>query len=248
MTHNRKILIVLVLGIGLIIASIPIIFIIISNTKQDQKINISFTPKQMKSCPNHTAWLLLDISTKTSDLMSNLTFQINFNIFIKMKYEVWENSPQNKLIEIFLFPNITHIDNLIEIEAAVHSEGISKKEYAFVEVINWTMYISPEIIAMRNAFVNYLSKNQTRFKINETTQWEWLGNPPQILVVEHYLFKSIYWEMELNRHVMIAPDDWVKVYLRPRSSLFPNWSGRINSWSSGNHTVIEEDPPNEIFR
>jgi hypothetical protein len=165
-----------------------------------------------------------------------------------MNYEIWENSPLNILVEVFLYPNKTHIDNAIKIESIVSSEGISKKDYALVEVINWTMYSSPEIIAMRNEFINYLSNSHANFKINGTTIWDWLGNPPQIIIVEHYLFKSAFWEMELSRHVMIAPDDWVKVYLRPRSSLFPNWSGKIISWSSGNYTVVEEKPPTEIFR
>ena len=248
MNPNRKRLIVILLGVIIIIALIPIIFIITYGSQEEEKIQIEFTPNLMKSCPNHTAWFLLDIRTRTNDLMSNLSLQINTNISIEMKYVVWDNSPLNKLVEVFLSPYVSHLDNLIEIEATVSSGEITKKDYAIIQVINWTIEISPEIEAMRDEFINYLSINHTNFKINESTVWEWLGNPPQILVVEHYLFKSPYWEMELRRHATIAPHDWVKVYLRPRSSLFPNWSATINSWSSGNHTIIEEDPPDEIFR
>ncbi len=181
-------------------------------------------------------------------MMSNLSLQISTNMSIEMDYKVWENSQVDKLIEVFISPNISHVDSFIEIKASASSRGIVKEEYAILQVINWTIEISQEIEVMRDEFVTYLSTNHTNYKINETTVWEFLGNPPQILVVEHYLFKSHYWEMELSRHATIAPHDWVKVYLRPRSSLFPNWSATINSWSSGNHTVIEEDPPDEIFR
>ncbi|MFX0003091.1 MAG: hypothetical protein ACFE9C_05945 [Candidatus Hodarchaeota archaeon] len=248
MNDRKRYLVVFVLVMAIIVASIPIIFIIIVNTAKEDNIQIEFTPKQMKSCPNHTAWLLLDIRTKTTDLMANLSLQINTNTSIKMEYEIWETAPLSKTIEVFLYPNTTHINNIIEVEATINSKGITKKDNAIVNVINWTIDISPEIITMRDEFVKYFSNNHSNFKINESTIWEWLGNPPQIIIVEHYLFKSTFWEMELARHVMIAPYDWVTVYLRPRYNIFPNWSGIINSWSSGNYTVVETEPPDEIFR
>ncbi|MFX1374783.1 MAG: hypothetical protein ACFFA0_03120 [Promethearchaeota archaeon] len=248
MKPNKKVLIVSLVGITLVMASIPIAFFMISNTKDHEKIHIEFIPKEITSYPNHTAWLLLDINTKSSDLMSNLSLIISTNASIELNYEIWENSPVNKVIEIFLYPNITHLNYNIEIEATVYSSGISKKDYAKIEVVDWTLEISPEIIAMRDEFVNYLSNNHTTFKINESTIWEGLGRAPLILVVEHYLFKSAYWEMELARHATVAPYDWVTIYLRPRSSLYPNWSGSISSWISGNHTVIEVEPPDEIYR
>ena len=247
MNNRKKYLVVFILVMAIIVASIPTVIIII-NTEKEDNIQIEFTPNQMKSCPNHTAWLLLDVKTKTSDLMANLSLQINANTSIKMEYEIWEASPLRKTIEIFVYPNITHIDNIIEIEASINSKGITKKDYAIVNVINWTIDITPEIITMRDEFVKYFSNNHANFKINESTIWEWLGNPPQIIIVEHYLFKSTFWEMELARHVMIAPYDWVTVYLRPRHIIFPNWSGVINSWSSGNYTVVEIEAPDEIFR
>jgi len=245
---SKKYLMVFVLIIAIVIASIPIIVIIVANNQKKENIQIGFIPNQIKSCPNHTAWLLLDIRTRSSNLMSNLSLQLNTNRSIEIEYEIWENSPLNKLVEVFLSPNSSHIHNLIEIEATVSCGGITKKDYAIVQVINWTIVIDPEVQVMRDKFIHYLSNNHTNFKINGSTKWEGLGNAPQILVVEHYLFKSAYWEMELARHITIAPNDWVEIYLRPRSSLFPNWSGRINSWSSGNHSIVEIEPPDEIRR
>ncbi len=248
MNQNKKLLVVLVLGIVIIVASIPIIFIIINNIQREENIQIKFLPNQMKSCPNHTTWLLLDIKTKTNDLMSNLSLYLNTNSSVEMEYKVWDNSQFSKVVEVFLYPNITHLNTIIEIEANVSSGRFSKIIYAQVLVLDWILEISPEIEAMRDEFVNYLSNNHANFKINGSTVWEGFGNAPQILVVEHYLYKSVYWEMEIAKHATIAPHDWVKIYLRPRSSLFPNWSGIIDSWSSGNYTVSEVDPPDEIYR
>jgi hypothetical protein len=180
--------------------------------------------------------------------MDNLSLYININSSIEMNYETWETSSLSKLVEVFLYPNTTHLDEVIEIEAIISSRGISKKDYAFVQVIDWSIEITPLIEAMRDEFIIYLSNNHLNFKINKSTVWEGFGNTPRILIVEHYLFKSAYWEMELARHVTIAPHDWVEVYLRPRNSLSPNWSGNINSWSSGNYTILEIEPPDEIIR
>ncbi len=248
MKHKKKILIVLLIGVIITASSIPLIFIIIFSNQAKESIQAQFLPSQIKSYPNHTTWLLLDIKTKNIDLMSNLTININTNASIEVESVIWDNSPLSKVVEVFLYPNITHLNNIIEIKANVTSEYISKVDYAIVRVIDWTFEISSEIIAMRDEFVDYLSGNHKNFGINESTIWEGLGSAPQILVVEHYLFRSAYWEMELARHATIAPHDWVEIYLRPRSSLFPNWSGHIDSWSSGNYTIIELDPPTEIYR
>jgi hypothetical protein len=215
---------------------------------QKQDLCLNFTPNELKSYPNHTAWLLLDIKTKNSDIMSNLSFTIETNVTIDFDYNIWNNTPAEKLIEIFLYPNITHLDNFILVEVNAVSGVNSKTENAVIYVIDWTSNLSPLIESMRDTFVNYFSTNHSNFNINVSTIWNGFGNSPQILIVEHYLFKSAFWEMELSRHVTIAPHDWVTVYLRPRFSLIPNWSGTINSWSSGNHTINEIDPPEEIFR
>ncbi|MFX1328742.1 MAG: hypothetical protein ACFE91_11495 [Promethearchaeota archaeon] len=248
MDRSRKILIISLIGAAIIIASISIIFIINSNIQKQESIHIEFIPKEMKSYPSHVVWLLLDIRTKNNDLMSNLSISIETNISIEMEYDIWENSQLGKVAEIFLYPNITHLDQMIEVEATASSNDLSYKDYAIIDIINWSSEISPLVEVMRDEIVSYLTNNHPEFKINESIVWEGFGNSPQILVVEHYLFKSEFWEMELARHVMIAPHDWVNIYLRSRSSLFPSWSGIINSWSSGNHTIIEIEPPENIFR
>jgi hypothetical protein len=248
MKLKKNFTILLITGIIITATSIPLIFIIISLNQARENIQVQFIPTQIKSYPNHTIWLLLDIKIKNIDLMSNLSLDINTNSSIDMDLNIWDNSLLSKVVEVFLYPNITHLNTVIEIEANVSSGHTFRVDYANVRLIDWTSVISSEIIAMRDEFVDYLSSNHTNFRINESTVWEEFGSAPQILVVEHYLFRSEYWEMELARHATIAPHDWVEIYLRPRSSLFPNWSGYINSWSSGDYTIIEVDPPIEIYR
>ena len=248
MKNETKYIIAIITGFGLIIASIPIIIFMVSLNQEQESIYVEFTPNEMKSYPNHTAWFLLEIRTKKEDLMKNLSLSIITNNSIKIEYQMWDNSPLRKIVEIFLYPNISHLNNFIQINVNASSKSIYQLDFAILQIINWTSNLSPLIESMRDVFVSYLDLNNPGLEINASTTWEGIGNAPQILVVEHYLFKSKFWEMELSRHVMIAPYDWVTIYLRPRSILSPNWSGTINSWSSGNHTIIEIEPPNEIFR
>jgi hypothetical protein len=97
-------------------------------------------------------------------------------------------------------------------------------------------------------FLIYFSQNKPDFNINNSTPWEISCNDAGLLIVEHYLFKSEIWELELSCHVMIPPYDWVKVYLRPRSQIKPVWGGMIESWNISSNSVIETDPPEQVFR
>lgn len=225
---------------------IPFIFVIFSpNTK---KATITFYPSSLKSFPNHTAWLIAEINIRDTTIFHDPLISVSSNESINLDYTLWDNSPENKVLEIFLVPNSTHLNHKIEIEARVSNNNTIIKNSAFVEIITWTQRNISEVIGMRDAFISHFAINEPTFNINGSTIWNGLDNAPQILIVEHYLFRSEFWEMELSRHVMIAPYDWVKVYLRPRNQIIPVWAGMIASWSSGNHTIVEMDPPPMIYR
>ena len=225
---------------------IPFIFVIFSpNTK---KATITFYPSSLKSFPNHTAWLIAEINIRDTTIFHDPLISVSSNESINLDYTLWDNSPENKVLEIFLVPNSTHLNHKIEIEARVNNNNTIIKNSAFVEIITWTQRNISEVIGMRDAFISHFAINEPTFNINGSTIWNGLDNAPQILIVEHYLFRSEFWEMELSRHVMIAPYDWVKVYLRPRNQIIPVWAGMIASWSSGNHTIVEMDPPPMIYR
>ncbi|MBI4932423.1 MAG: hypothetical protein HY828_01010 [Actinobacteria bacterium] len=73
-----------------------------------------------------------------------------------------------------------------------------------------------------------------------------------LLVVSHYAWFTDTYEITVAWHIMIAPDDFAELYLRPRDSLVPPLAYRINSWSTalagGEYTFTEVDPPAEVTR
>lgn len=66
---------------------------------------------------------------------------------------------------------------------------------------------------------------------------------PHILVVSHYLFFSEEWEMGLQWHIMIAPYDWARIYLRPRAEVQPTHAFEITSVSDTQAAPQEIEVP-----
>ncbi|MFX0010854.1 MAG: hypothetical protein ACFE9R_11095 [Candidatus Hermodarchaeota archaeon] len=248
MNRKQKKFLIVVLGTILVSASVlaPLIYLFLFS---DTRIpRITFTPNYLKSFPNHTAWLLAEVYSGDIDFTDNYSIIIEPNESIYIDYKPWDNQDNYKVLELFVKPNSSHLNHIIEINLEIIDNEIALENSAIVEVIDWGTKNITEVEGMRDAFVSYLSSNKSSFGINESISWEGFDNAPQILIVEHYLFRSINWELALSRHVMIAPHDWVRVYLRPRNQITPIWAGIIESWSSINHTITELEPPPTIYR
>ena len=73
-----------------------------------------------------------------------------------------------------------------------------------------------------------------------------------LLVVTHYAWFTDAAEIGLAWHVMVAPDDWAELTVRPRSELAPTRAFRLTSWSTalggGVAEIVEIDPPPEVTR
>lgn len=73
-----------------------------------------------------------------------------------------------------------------------------------------------------------------------------------LLVVSHYAWFTDEVEIGLAWHIMVAPDDWAEVYVRPRGELVPTHAWRLGSWSTalaGGETTLEAvAPPAEVTR
>lgn len=73
-----------------------------------------------------------------------------------------------------------------------------------------------------------------------------------LLVVSHYAWFTEEAEIGLAWHIMVAPDDWAELYVRPRDQLTPTRAFRLDSWSTalsgGTFEVTEIDPPAAVTR
>lgn len=73
-----------------------------------------------------------------------------------------------------------------------------------------------------------------------------------LLVVTHYAWFTAEAEIGVAWHIMVAPDDFAELYVRPRDQLRPTRAFRVSSWSTalaGGDVQIEEiTPPPDVMR
>jgi hypothetical protein len=215
-----------------------IMFIATPNT-----LSVSFSPKDINTLPGGTGWFLAEVESVQQ--ITEYDVDIQTNVSVDFDYVLW---PQTSLLEIFLYPSAEEIHSVIEVDLTISTGASIAKDSAYLHVLNWTAGNTSEVLEKLDAFVDYLSVSQQEFGINESTQWTPICNSAGILVVGHYLFKSDGWELELDWHVMIQPYDWVRIYLRHRADAEPCWAGEISSWSLNASSVVEIEPPQQIYR
>jgi len=239
-SDTKRLLAGVVLLIVISSAFVAILFYLDSNPV---RLDVSFIPENVNTSPGEIGWFLVEIDSPT--VITDYDVVIQTNASIDTDYRYWFQTP---LLEVFLYPNSSHIDMCIEVEVVFTWGELVAHDSAFLHVLNWTFEGLTEVLEKQDVFIDYLKSTHPEFGINETTSWTPIHNGAGILIVGHYLFKSAQWEMELAWHVMIAPHDWVQVYLRPRGEIQPSWAGNIESWSTDNQTIVEIDPPTEIYR
>ena len=97
-------------------------------------------------------------------------------------------------------------------------------------------------------FTDWLETAHPELGITSDTVWTGTMVSPQWLVVGHYLFFSDEWEIHIAWHVMIAPDDWVRIDLRKRfAQMQPSYAFEISSLSAKDDPIAI-DVPETIWR
>ena len=101
---------------------------------------------------------------------------------------------------------------------------------------------------IRDLFIPWLAENRPELEITAATPWSGTIVSPQWLVVSHYLFLTAEWEMHVEWHIMVAPDDWARIDLRRRfEEVAPSRAFEISSVTEGGEPH-EIDPPETIWR
>jgi hypothetical protein len=138
-----------------------------------------------------------------------------------------------------------------EVELAV---GITGSRGAITRTVARTLSLVPgEDALVRDAeqhlapFLAWLATHRPDLGIDDQTRWE--ATPGSwVLVVDHYLFFSEQWELDLSWHVMIQPDDWARISLRHRwTESHPSLAFEIAS-VGGRLEPREIEPPDDVWR
>jgi hypothetical protein len=154
-----------------------------------------------------------------------------------------------EVAEVTLIPDEASVGRTLKVTTVGERRGFTDTKTVDVEVTNAGMGggrgddLAAPAAEFRDRFVAWLAENQPNLGI--TTDTEWVGTvvKPGILIVMHYLFFSEEWEMGLQWHVMIAPHDWARIYLRRRFvEVHPSMAIEISSYSTPGETPHPINP------
>ena len=96
-------------------------------------------------------------------------------------------------------------------------------------------------------FIEWLAANRPELGISSATVWESVP-APWVLIVEHHLFFSTDWELDISWHVMVPPNDWSQIFLRHRGTeMAPSLAFQIDSVSQKT-TPHEIQAPDGVWR
>ena len=106
-----------------------------------------------------------------------------------------------------------------------------------------------EILAF---FLEWLAEEHPDMGLDPDSELDGALVAPRLLVVSHYMFENAEYELGISWHVMVAPDDWAELYIRPVDEFAPTEAFRLSSWSTaiqgGDIEFTEVDPPAEVVR
>lgn len=160
---------------------------------------------------------------------------------------------QNKIVagqvaEVIVAPRAENIGKTVEVIIEGKRGSVTDSKTMTFEVIEGEDDRKERAQELLKPFITYLSEAHPEYNITEDTKWTGTMVSPQWLVVSHYLFFSEDWELHLEWHVMIAPDDWVRIDLRHRADeLKPSAAFEISSVSLDT-TPIPIEVPVEVWR
>lgn len=121
-----------------------------------------------------------------------------------------------------------------------------------VDIVPWEDDREDQARQILGLFVDWLVDSHPEFGIARETPFSGTLTAPLLMVVSHYGFFSDEWEVGVSWHIMIPPDDFAEMYLRPRTAMQPTHAFRIDSWQTaletGTYAVTEVDPPVEVVR
>jgi hypothetical protein len=135
----------------------------------------------------------------------------------------------------------------VGVEIVATRAGVRTTETRTLELVSGTDGWASDAATHLAPFITWLAANRPDLGITPKTTWE--GTPGSwVLVVNHYLYFSTDWELDLEWHVMIAPDDWSRMSLRRRGSeVAPSVAFEISSVSGGT-APHEIQPPEAVWR
>lgn len=159
---------------------------------------------------------------------------------------------RGEVAEVTIVPDPTDTESDIEVRVSGTAGGGTDEVVRPVTVVPWEDDRGDQARAVLDLFLPWLAEQHPEFELSPETEFVGTMTAPLLLIVSHYGFYSDAWEVGVSWHVMVPPDDFAELYLRPRGGLAPTHAFRIESWQTALETgvveVTEVEPPLEVVR
>ena len=150
---------------------------------------------------------------------------------------------QGEVAEVVVTPEQASIGQAINVTIAGTRGSVTDETVASFEVAEGEDDRQEYAEELLDKFVSWLGTNHPELGITEDTVWNGTMVSPVWLVVSHYLFFSEEWELHIEWHIMVPPDDWAKIDLRHRlDELAPSYAFEISSVDANSEPVAIEVP------
>lgn len=157
-----------------------------------------------------------------------------------------------QIAEVTIVPLEAASDSVLTATITASAGGQSRSVTREMNVLPWDDDRGEQGAQILGLFTPWLAENHAELGITPDTVFSGTHVAPELLVVSHYLFLNEEWEAGVSWHIMIPPDDFAELYLRPRDEMRPTRAFRIGSWQTaletGEYEVEEVTPPADVVR
>ncbi len=153
-----------------------------------------------------------------------------------------------RVAEVVVVPENSAVGSSVAVTITGTRGDLVASEVVSFEVVEGEDDRAEYATELLERFVPWLEANRPELGITRDTEWTGTMVSPQWLVVSHYLFFSEEWELHLEWHIMVAPDDWAHIDLRHRfDESRPSYAFEISS-VTGSVDPIPMAVPETVWR
>ena len=154
--------------------------------------------------------------------------------------------------EVVVIPDEASIGSTLTVTIEGERDGLKETEIVSL-VVQETPPTMEELainaVGLLNKFIPWLAENYPDLELTEETKWAGtVAHPNTQDIIKYYLFFSEDWEVGIRWNIAAESDDWVRIYLRMRTTeLTPSKAFEISSVAADEepHTIT---PPKAVWR
>lgn len=152
------------------------------------------------------------------------------------------------IAEVIVVPDAGSTGSTVTLTIVGTGADVTARSTVSFDVVEGEDDRAADAARIRDLFLPWLAANRPDLGITEATEWQGTMVSPQWLVVSHYLFFTDEWEMHVEWHIMVAPDDWARIDLRRRfEEVAPSRAFEISSVTESSEPS-EIEPPEQVWR